>query len=474
MLFPTDSKNNRKNESLRTLVWLGWTTMELNLRRFFRASNPAKTLNFGTIEDRQYYIDFSEVRGGKLIEQIARTITRLSPDNPTCQLFTGHIGSGKSTELLRLKAELEEQDFHVVYFESSKDLDMADVDITDILLAIARQVSESIEQLNIQLQPTGFKALLQGLANVLQAQIDIQADLPALGSVSANTDGEFSLSLGIGKITAKARDSRDLRTRLRQYLEPRTNTILQAINQELLEPSIEQLKQQGKQGLVVIVDNLDRIMSSRTATGRPQPEYLFIDRGDQLNQLSCHVVYTIPLGLIFSNDLGRLTNRFGGDPKTLPMVPVRFQDETPCEEGIELLRQMVMARSFPDIQPDQYSALITQVFDTSETLDRLCIMSGGHVRTLLVLLYSCLQKQDPPLSREALEDVILQRRHQLLLAIESNEWEMLRLVGKTKKLSGLTDYQTLLRSLWVFEYHYRKDLWFDVNPILIEAPEFNL
>jgi type II secretory pathway component PulM len=446
--------------------------MELNLRKFFRASNPAKTLNFGTIEDRQYYIDFSEVRGGKLIEQIARTITRLSPENPTCQLFTGHIGSGKSTELLRLKAELEEQDFHVVYFESSKDLDMADVDITDILLAIARQVSESIEQLNIQLQPTGFKALLQGLANVLQAQIDIQADLPALGSVSGNTEGEFSLSLGIGKITAKARDSRDLRTRLRQYLEPRTNTILQAINQELLTPSIEQLKQQGKQGLVVIIDNLDRIMSSRTATGRPQPEYLFIDRGDQLNQLGCHVVYTIPLGLIFSNDLGRLTNRFGGDPKTLPMVPVRFTDEKPCEEGIELLRQMVMARSFPEVKPDEYSSLIPQVFDQPETLERLCMMSGGHVRTLLVLLYSCLQKEDPPLSREALEDVILQRRHQLLLAIEANEWEMLRQVGKTKKLSGLTDYQTLLRSLWVFEYRYRKDFWFDVNPILVEAPEF--
>ncbi|WP_413167027.1 P-loop NTPase fold protein [Capilliphycus salinus ALCB114379] len=446
--------------------------MELNLRKFFRASNPAKTLNFGTIEDRQYYIDFSEVRGGKLIEQIARTITRLSPDNPTCQLFTGHIGSGKSTELLRLKAELEEQEFHVVYFESSKDLDMADVDITDILLAIARQVSESIEQLQIRLQPTGFKALLEGLANVLQAEIDIQADLPGLGNVSANTSGEFSLSLGIGKITAKARDSRDLRTRLRQYLEPRTNTILQAINQELLEPSIEQLKQQGKQGLVVIIDNLDRIINSKTPTGRPQPEYLFIDRGDQLNQLSCHVVYTIPLGLIFSNDLGRLTNRFGGDPKTLPMVPVRFQDETPCDEGIELLRQMVMARSFPEVKLDEYSSLISQVFDDSQTLDRLCMMSGGHVRTLLVLLYSCLQKEDPPLSREALEDVILQRRHQLLLAIEADEWEMLRQVGKTKKLSGLTDYQTLLRSLWVFEYRYRKDFWFDVNPILVEAPEF--
>ncbi len=111
--------------------------MKLDLTRFFQACNPSKTLIIGKAEDRQYYIDFSEVRGAKVIDQLRRAIARISPEDPTCQLFTGHIGCGKSTELLRLKAELEQEDFHVVYFESSQSLDMADVDITDILLAIA-------------------------------------------------------------------------------------------------------------------------------------------------------------------------------------------------------------------------------------------------------------------------------------------------------------------------------------------------
>ncbi|MGL5082177.1 MAG: P-loop NTPase fold protein [Microcoleaceae cyanobacterium] len=442
--------------------------MELDLRRFFRAANPAKTLNISNPEDSAYYINFSEVRGGKLIEQIARTITRLSPDSPTCQLFTGHIGSGKSTELLRLKALLEAEAFHVIYFESSKDLDMADVDITDILLAITRQVSESIEQLNIQLQPVIFKTLLQGISDVFNTQIDFQGELSTI--VSSSLPGhQFSLAKGIGIVTAKTKDSRELRSLMRQYLGPRTNNILEAINQELLEPTIQQLKQRGQEGLVVIIDNLDRIMNSITATGRPQPEYLFIDRGDQLNKLKCHVIYTIPLGLIFSMDLGRLVARFGSDPKALPMVPVKFPDGKPCEAGIDHLRRLVMVRAFPN-QEDK--ALIPRIFDSPETLDRLCTVSGGHIRSLLVLLYSCLQKEDPPLSKESLEDVILQRRHQLLLAIEAQEWQMLRHVGKTKKLTGLTDYQILLRSLWVFEYHYQKEYWFDVNPILAEAPEF--
>ena len=244
--------------------------MELNLQKFYKACNPSYTLAVANKEDRQYYIDFSSVRGGTIVEQLERTISRLSPDSPTCQLFTGHIGSGKSTELLRLQAQLQEQGFHVVYFESSKDLDMADVDITDILLSVARQVSESIEKMKIKLQPTGFKALLKGVADVFQTQIDLKAEanVPGLGEFNASTEGEFSLSLGIGKITAKAKDAPNLRSELRQYLEPRTNVILDALNKELLEPATKELQRQGKRGLVVIIDNLDRIHLCTKPTGR--------------------------------------------------------------------------------------------------------------------------------------------------------------------------------------------------------------
>jgi hypothetical protein len=226
--------------------------MTLNFRRFFKAANPSRTLDMGKAEDRQYYIDFSSVRGGKIIEELRRTI--ILADERTCQLFTGHIGCGKSTELLRLKTELEQQGFHVVYFESSQDLDMADVDISDILLAIARQVSKSLEESKINVQPTGFKQLLQGAARVLNAEVKgVKVKVPEVGDfgTTSKEGGEFSLAFGIGEITAKAKDSQDIRSLLRQYLEPRVNGILEAINKELLEPATQQLQQQGKEGLVV-------------------------------------------------------------------------------------------------------------------------------------------------------------------------------------------------------------------------------
>lgn len=449
--------------------------MDLDLTRFFQVSNPARGINMTNPSERQYYIDFSTVRGGKLTSELERTITRLSPDQPTCQLFTGHIGCGKTTELLRLKTDLEQQNFHVVYFESSQDLDMADVDITDILLAIARQVSESLEKLKIPIFAQGFQSLLQGITDVFQSQIGEikgEANIPGLGGISLGSDGEFSLSVGIGKITTKAKDAPKLREQLRQYLEPRTNNILEAINKELIKPAIEQLKKRGKQGLVVIIDNLDRVDSTMKQTGRRQPEYLFVDRGEQLRRLNCHLVYTIPLVLVFSNELEQIINRFGVEPKVLHMIPVKRKDGTPCQEGLMLLQQMVLARAFPNIDPDTRLTLITKIFDTPETLDRLCQISGGHLRILLGLLYSCMQQQDPPIFRTTLETVINQRRHQLGRAIEAEEWELLRHVDRIKNVTGEYKYQTLIRSLWVFEYRYQDDYWSDINPILREAKEF--
>jgi len=445
--------------------------MTLDLPKFFQATNPSKTLAVEHPEDRKYYIDFASVRGGKTIEELGRTITRLSPNEPTCQLFTGHIGCGKSTELLRLKDELQQQKFHVVYFESSQDLVMADVDVTDILLAIARKVSESLEKAKVNLQPRGFRALLQGAAKVLQTEIDVtaEASLPGVGNIKASTQGEFSVGFGIGKITAKTKNSPELRSVLRQYLEPRTDTLLDAINQELLEPAIQELKQQGKQGLVVIVDNLDRIDNSHKLSGSTQPEYLFVDRGDQLKTLKCHVVYTIPLVLMFSNDLGSLRNRFGVNPKLLPMVRVQLRDGSECEKGMALLRQMVLARAFPDVEPQQRLTLVSEVFDSPETLDRLCRVSGGHVRNLLVLLFSCLQKEDPPLSRECLEDVIRRERDALVRGVTDDEWELLIQVAQQQLVKGEEEYQTLLRSMFVFEYQDQEGGWFSINPILAEA-----
>nr|WP_275994019.1 P-loop NTPase fold protein [Argonema antarcticum] len=407
-------------------------------------------------QERKYYIDFSSVRGGNIIKELMRTID-LSPNMATCQLFTGHIGCGKSTELQQLKVDLEKENFHVVYVESGQVLETGDVDVTDIMLAIAQSVSESLEAIEIKLRTGYFVNLFREIAGILQTPIEI---------------GDVEFSVGIAKITAQTKDSPKLRNQLRACLEPRTKDIIEAINHDMLALAQEKLKGIGKIGLVVIVDGLDKLTNVQTQVGSLLPEYLFVDRGEQLNRLNCHVVYTIPLGLIFSKSLQRLTNIFGAHPKVLPMVPVQLRQGGDCPEGMALLQQMVMARAFPDANSVQRLDLISQVFDSPATLERLCRVSGGHVRNLLMLIRKCIEDKDPPLSHNCIEKAIRASWNQLNGTINEDEWDLLRQVRKTKTIAGLEQYQTLVRNLFVFEYQDDDGSWFDVNPILLGGRTF--
>jgi len=99
-------------------------------------------------------------------------------------------------------------------------------------------------------------------------------------------------------------------------------------------------------------------------------------------------------------------------------------------------------------------------------LDRLCRISGGHVRNLLGFLFSCLQKEDPPFPENILREVIQEYRDDLVRKVEAEEWELLREVAKDQNVAGETEYHTLLRSMFVFEYQDKNGVWFDTNPLL--------
>ncbi len=446
--------------------------MRLDRAKFLRACKPNKTLVFTNPEDQKYYIDFASVRGSEIIEELKGNITDFF-DEPTCALFTGHIGCGKSTELLRLKAELEDEDFHVVYFESRADLEMADVDIGDVLLSTARRIAESLEEIHLTPQATGFRGLLDATKRVLLTEIDVKGTASALGGkVGVDfSKKEVSLSAGIAELTVTAKNDPTLREKLNQFLGPQKNKLLESINQELIEPAIAKLQQDGKKGLVVIIDDLDRIDNLQKPFGRSQQEYLFVDQSECLTSLHCHVVYTMPLALKFSDDYEMLQQRFE-KPRMLPMVPVQYREGSECAEGLDLLRQMILARAFPELSAEERLSRVTEVFDSADSLDRLCRTSGGHVRDLLRLLSEWISKgKQLPLAGEVLDKLIRSSRNDMVMTISKEEWELLRQVRQSRKVGRDPAYQNLIRRRLVFEYRDDEGSWFDVNPILIGANE---
>ncbi|MEM9274739.1 MAG: P-loop NTPase fold protein [Cyanobacteria bacterium P01_F01_bin.143] len=449
----------------------------LTAQEFYRATNPLRTLNIKEPEDAKKYIDFASVRGGQVIEDLKVDILWAEPGYFTCNLFTGHLGCGKSTELLRLKQELEREQFHVVYFESTDDLDLANVDVSDILLAIARRVSTSLESIPEQDEEFSFKKLLQKAAKLLSLEIELTTEgkIPGVGDfdVSVGSEGaNITLSTLIGKINTKVKRNGNLRDRLKDYLEPKTDAILDVLNEGLFQPADQTLKAQGKQGLVVIVDNLDRVDNVAKNNGRFQPEFLFADRGEKLNKLDCHVVYTMPLALRHSDDFPIVRNRFKSIV-VLPMVPIKKRDGTTHELGMKLLKQMILTRAYPELKDSpELFAQIPQLFASEEILDELCLHSGGHVRNLLRLLNTWIRKEKKlPLTRKQLQATVVNEKADDLNNITDDEWELLRQVKQQKGLAGDVNYQKLIRTLLVYEYRDDEGSWYEVNPILADLEQ---
>ena len=92
------------------------------------------------------YVDCQEARGdGNIIEDLGVRIQRRS-ERMTCQLYTGHRGAGKSTELLRLQQYLQTKGCFVVYFAAEEeDIDPEDTEYTDILLACTKHLLKKLK-----------------------------------------------------------------------------------------------------------------------------------------------------------------------------------------------------------------------------------------------------------------------------------------------------------------------------------------
>jgi hypothetical protein len=170
-------------------------------------------------EDSQY-VDCREVRGdGDILEELGNNISR--SQRMTCQLYTGHRGAGKSTELLRLKQYLEQNKFLVVYFAADEeDIEAEDAEYADILLACTRHI---LEDLKHTAKPDLLTEWLKGRWQELK-------DL-ALAEVKFETLSVESQIAQFAKLTANLRAVPSLRRQIRDKINPHTVTLTQALNE---------------------------------------------------------------------------------------------------------------------------------------------------------------------------------------------------------------------------------------------------
>ncbi|MBD0310021.1 MAG: AAA family ATPase, partial [Microcoleus sp. T1-bin1] len=405
------------------------------------------------------YVDCREERGdGDIIEDLGRKI-KLS-QRMTCQLYAGHRGAGKSTELLRLQEYLQNQGCFVVYFAADEqDINPEDTEYTDILLACTRHLLESLRNANSK-----------PLRDWMRDRWEDVKDL-ALTEVSFETLSLESQIAQFAKLTANVRTVPSLRQKIRDKINPHTTTLIDALN-EFIGDAKKNLPDKSSQ-LAVIADNLDRIVPFSQDGKRSNLDEIFLDRTEQLKALDCHVIYTIPISMVYSNRATELINNYN-DPQVLPMIMVQNPDGSTNEAGLAKIKELIEKR-VKQVNPNQ--SLETGLFDSRETLERLCLMSGGHVRNLLLMMQEAITRtEDLPITAKAAQRAITQARDVYRRTPEEGEWQILAKVSQTQRILNDEQHRNLLFSRCILEYRYYDEeeiiSWYDVHPLIKGIKQF--
>ncbi len=422
----------------------------------YQQFDPARPLE---AHEEDLYVDWQlALKADDVKQRLANSIA-LSGPTPVCRLFTGHRGVGKTTELKRVARMLSEgatgRKLFVCFLQAERWMDLDDVKPPDIVLHVVRQLVDDLAGAGFGLATAKLGEFFGEIKDLLNSEVELR-DVKIPAGIA-----EFGLAL---KQIPRARAT------LRRLLEGHLPSIYDLINEKILRPARDWLKvNRGCEDVLVIVDELDRIPQKViNDRGLTNHESIFLDNANVLRFLACDVLYTIPIDLAYSRCRERLKLTYGTEILTLPVIPVAGRDDVPSEGGLSQLRRIVEERA------RKVGASPEELFESAAVGDRLCRVSGGHVRNLFILLRSSLERCDRlPITGDVAERAIRRAANDISLPLRSREWEALRKVHQSKRPAEEDPalWYDLLRNLFVFAYEDEHGPWYDWNPLLGELPE---
>lgn len=389
--------------------------------------------------------DLSGVRGGDRVQRMEDCIRDALTGDYQVQLFSGHIGSGKSTELRWLSRELQMNKrgtvFHAVFVDIDEYLDVRDIQLPEFLTAlISALIDDPVIGPHVRASTTAKKLWRDVVTWVKSLGITLDAEIP----------------VGVTKLKLSLKTSPGLQKRFREASRDHVTALMEGLG-DLIQDARTHLAQQDVKDLIIIVDKLDRIerLPLDDGTKRTTHDLFFLEQLPLLQNVPAHFIVTIPVTLHFTQS--RLRQMFGSPDVVLPMVMVHKRGtDTPDEAGISALKRLLARRIDTSV-----------VFADEDALRHAIIQSGGCVRDLFrIVTTGVLNKRGLGLTRADVDEVVKEFASNLERLLQGRGFlRDLHHVTKTGSFPENFDDDTkqwLLYQLVVVEYN--GETWYDVLP----------
>jgi hypothetical protein len=430
---------------------------------------------------RRFFVDrFEDDPTQSLIRQLKSDfLDSIQSDSVEAQpthcksLLTGHSGSGKSSELMRL-ADLLSQDFFVVWFDAERSLS-ARPNHFDVILGMGLALHLAAkgaglrpsDQLTNKLVKSmarfirkyedrkGFSLKLDQLLKQVFAMV-IGAGASAMGATpgdAAAAAAGAAATFGATQLELKVND--DLVRTLE--MPAHRDEVIGALNE-----IIHWVQQKSDKPVLMVVDGLDKIKVD-------QARKLFAE-SSLLREPACALVYTAPIELYCRMSEAR---QIFNDDRLLPNLPVHKRPPTGDhwkterevdETHLEVLRKVVAKRL--ESRGHTLDGLIAP-----EAMTLLGRMSGGVMREMIRNFRDAArfarQLELTRIEEEIAHKVINYQRQEIDIRLTIPHRVAIRQVLQQGALSGGADAERedeLIRNLYLLRYQSGRNFWFDAYP----------
>jgi hypothetical protein len=319
-----------------------------------------------------------------LYEELYEPLYKNDPDDPiwlilknielkevqSLNFISGFRGCGKTTELFRLRKQLQDDGYFVAYANALDYLLPTEpVDISDFLIVLAGSFSDSLEkQLNFDPVKEGWWTRI--VHYLKKTKVELEGIDAKVGAKVHTVEAGLNFK-------AALRTESSFRQKLREKMAPRLGELKEEV-ENFFAAAIKMVKQKKKteKNVVFIFDQLEQLRDivGDTAPVAESMTALIANHQPDLQVPFVHCVYTVPPWIKFKlqNFMSGLfynVKLWNNDPK-----------RTTNPAGLNIMRSIVqrrftkegIRRYFGDRKADGSSPLA----------DKLIQASGGHFRCL--------------------------------------------------------------------------------------------
>jgi len=398
--------------------------------------------------DKFFYQNTMESRTGDPFSSPVKVLFEActTPSSRNAHLFMGHRGCGKTVELNNLKRKFEEVGHWVHIVETMNDLQPKNY--WDVLLLITEGLCDIASRADVSLPIEPFNEIHR----LLHSEIQVVESNANSASVGASAGVEVKSPPILRSVLNLFMS---LKSDLKLETQTRTNVIttMQKRASDWLRHTHEIANHltaacNHKQPIIIFED-LDKLSV-------PQDIFKLLEY-TVLSQLPFPIIYTFPISQYYSTNFAAIGANYKHN--VLPMIKISNKNETPNDDGIAVIKEIVALRA--DLS----------LFD-KDVLELLIDKTGGSLRHLFECITVAARRanwrESTVIEMEDATRAIGELSKDLTRKITIKDYPHLAQIKKSKEqIEDLDFILGMMHASIVLEYE-NGERWNDIHPLVAD------